>query len=222
MSEEKKDTREAYTTPDHFAETRFEEKKSVFYGWAAPITSEQEAADLIDQAHKTYPDAKHHVYAWILGGKVMQNKYSDDGEPSGTAGIPVLDVLRKNRIEDGIIIVTRYFGGILLGGGGLVRAYTASAALALKESTPVKMQRCCTFEVIATYSDFEKIKRTLPDSDFTLDVKNYSAEVLAAAACPEHKKDALLRYLADTSNGRASVKYLGSSFYKSGSVIVPL
>lgn len=221
MLEEAVDKRESFITMDHFAVSKIDEKKSIFHGWASPIKSEQDAYDLVEKAKKQYPDAKHHVYAWIIGGKIQRNKYSDDGEPTGTAGMPVFDVLRKNNIEDGIIIVTRYFGGILLGSGGLVRAYTSAAVKALKESSPVCMSRCFTFNLKTTYSDFEKIKRVLMEPSFNVIVNEYGSNISASVTCVENKRDALLRYVADTSNGKASLEYIGTTYQKSNFILLP-
>ncbi len=214
-SEQTADRRETYRTLDHFAAVRFEEKRSVFYGWAGPIRSEEEALELIEKAKKEYPDAGHHVYAWIAGGPPLRNKYSDDGEPGGTAGLPVFDVLRKNRLEDAIVIVIRYFGGILLGSGGLLRAYTETAVRAIREAAPVQMQQCVVFRLLTTYSDLEKIKRTAGDSFFTVDVREYASDVRADVCCPENKRDALLRLIADLSSGRASLEFDGYAWQKS-------
>ncbi len=221
MNEESMDKRESFITMDRFAITKVEEKKSIFHGWASPIHSEQDAFDLIEKAKKQYPDAKHHVYAWILGGNVLRNKYSDDGEPGGTAGMPVFDVLRKNNVEDAIIIVTRYFGGTLLGSGGLVRAYTSTAVKALEESRPVWMKRCLLFDLRTTYADLEKIKRMLNDPAFTIEVNEYGDVVKAVVTCLENKRDALFRSVADCSNGRASLDFIGSSYRKSEFMLLP-
>lgn len=212
--------RESYFTIDHFAAVRFEEKKSVFYGWASPITSEQDAISIINNAKSRYPDAKHHVYAWLLGGRIRQNKYSDDGEPIGTAGIPVFDVLRKNHIEDGIIIVIRYFGGILLGGGGLVRAYTNAAVSALKEAQTVTMKRYMSYTVKMNYPEYEKIKRSLSEPDFYIDVKDYGIDIVAEISCVIQKNDILHEIIADISNGKASLVLTGDTMKKSGPVIL--
>ncbi len=209
------DNKMFFFTLDHFATVMYEEKKSCFYGWASPINSEKEATDLIQAAKKQYPDAKHHVYAWILSNDVIKNKYSDDREPAGTAGMPVLDALRKNFIENAIVIVIRYFGGILLGGGGLVRAYTTSAVLAIKESEIIKMELCASYDLVATYSDFEKIKRCVHDNTYNIEVKDFSNTVISEISCKTNDKDALIKFIADTSNGRASLIFKGSSYKKS-------
>ena len=101
------------------------ERRSVFLGYASPVTTEEEALEFVAKIKKRHSDATHNVYAYILRGSI--SRFSDDGEPHGTAGLPVLEVLRKEDVTDAVIVVTRYFGGILLGAGGLVRAYSASA-----------------------------------------------------------------------------------------------
>lgn len=221
MTDELIDNRDSYITIDHFATVRFEEKKSVFYGWASPVSSEKDAIDLIRKAKSQYPDAKHHVYGWHVCGKIQQNKYSDDGEPVGTAGLPVFDVLRKNHIEDGIIIVIRYFGGILLGGGGLVRAYTNTAVQALKEALPVIMRRYISYSLIVDYSCYEKIKRSLSEPDFYVEVKDYGIDIRAEVSCVENKKDSLHKIIADISNGKAFLELKEIVYKKSEPVILP-
>ncbi len=229
MLMESNDPRESYITMGHFATAKTEEKKSVFHGWANPIRSEQEAVELVEKAKKQFPDARHHVYAWILGGSSQRNKYSDDGEPGGTAGLPILNVMRKNIIEDAILIVTRYFGGTLLGTGGLVRAYTSTALSALKASDPVSMMRCRIYELKTSYAGIEKIRRAfsgfiLPADIslplFTLEVTEYGDEVKAMVTCPESKQDALYRSVADSSNGQASLSYIGTHYRKSGLIFL--
>lgn len=208
--------RESYITLDHFAKAELIEKKSVFFAWASPIESEKDAAELIAKARAKYPDARHHVYAWVLGGNEQRNKYSDDGEPSGTAGLPVLDILRKNSVEDAIIIVTRYFGGTLLGTGGLVRAYSGAAALALQESVPVTVCKCAVFECTATYSDFERIKRTLKDCCIAISVIDYNENILFEIVQTHIKKEALVPAFNDAGCGRASIKFKGTRYVKTG------
>lgn len=220
INDEPSDYRDSYITINHFATSRTDEKKSVFHGWASPISSEQDATELIKKAKTQYPDAKHHVYAWLLGGKTQLNKYSDDGEPIGTAGLPVFDVLRKNHIEDGIIIIIRYFGGILLGGGGLVRAYTNAAVQSLKTAQPVMMKSYLSYRLKMNYPDYEKIKRCLLEPDFYVDVIEYGTEINAAISCAVDKKDALHTIIADISNGKASLEFTEKIYKKSGPVIL--
>ena len=115
------------------AEAEIEEKKSIFIGYAAPVSSEDEAKAIVAAKKKEFSDATHNVWAYYLDGGIHV-RYSDDGEPQGTAGIPVLNVLKMSGATDMVVVVTRYFGGTLLGAGGLVRAYSASAKAALDAS----------------------------------------------------------------------------------------
>ena len=119
-----------YKTPTIEAHGEFTEKRSRFIGYCKPVTSEEEATRFISQIRSKHWDARHNVYAYSLREGNIK-RYSDDGEPSGTAGMPVLDVIVKNEVFDVCVVVTRYFGGILLGTGGLVRAYSQAAKLAL-------------------------------------------------------------------------------------------
>ena len=112
-----------YTTLEQEGEAEFVEKKSVFIGHAAPVKSEEEAQAFVKRYKNTYMDARHNVWAYLMKGEIVA-RYSDDGEPQGTAGVPVLDTIRKSGVTDAVVVVTRYFGGILLGAGGLVRAYS--------------------------------------------------------------------------------------------------
>ena len=121
---------ELYTTVRNEASAEFEEKRSVFIGHAKHITSEQEALDFVKQIKKKYYDARHNVYAYVLSSAPVM-RYSDDGEPQGTAGVPMLEAIRKSGVEDCVVVVTRYFGGILRGAGGLVRAYSHGTSVAL-------------------------------------------------------------------------------------------
>ena len=114
-----------YKTVRKNAQDQFVEKRSRFIGYACPVQTEQEALDFITSKKSEHWDASHNVYAYILRDGTM--RFSDDGEPQGTAGMPVLDVLRKSGVTDVVTVATRYFGGILLGGGGLVRAYSHTA-----------------------------------------------------------------------------------------------
>ncbi|MHB1453314.1 MAG: IMPACT family protein [Saccharofermentanales bacterium] len=209
-------SRESYVTPDHFAKAEFVEKKSIFYAWVSPIRSEKDAAGLIAEARAQYPDARHHVYAWTLGGNEQRNKYSDDGEPSGTAGLPVLDILRKNSVEDAVIIVVRYFGGTLLGTGGLVRAYSEAAALALQASVPVTVSKCAVFECTASYSDFERIRRALKNSGSTISVLEYSENIVFEIVQPYEKKETLIPAFNDAGCGRASINFKEIRYVKIG------
>ena len=146
---------DSYITVRKYASFEYEDRKSVFIGEALPVSTEDEALSFIDSVKKKYPDARHHVYAYVLRDNSIM-RFTDDGEPQGTAGMPVLDVIRKNGITDIAVVVTRYFGGTLLGTGGLVRAYTAAALGAVKEAEIITYDVYTTLKIEASYSDYQK------------------------------------------------------------------
>ena len=124
----------SYKTIKSFSSSEIIIQKSRFIGWAAPVSSEKDALDLIQKAKDTYKDASHHCYAYTLGTNMGIMRYSDAGEPSGTAGLPMMEVIKRQSVCNCCAVVIRYFGGILLGAGGLLRAYSQSCSLALQTS----------------------------------------------------------------------------------------
>ena len=146
---------ESYITIHKYASFEYEDRKSIFIGEARPVTTEDEALAFIDAVKKRYPDARHHVYAYVLRENSIM-RFSDDGEPQGTAGMPVLDVIRKNGLTNTVIVVTRYFGGTLLGTGGLVRAYTAAALGAIENAEIITYDVYVSVNIETTYSDYQK------------------------------------------------------------------
>ena len=151
-----------YITIKDFAEASFTEKHSEFIGYVKPVKTNDEAVEFINEIRARHRKATHNVYAYILrDGNI--SRYSDDGEPQGTAGIPVLEVLKKRGLTDICCVVTRYFGGILLGGGGLVRAYSHSASLAVNCAQIMDMQECYRVFINSDYSLYGKINYVLPE-----------------------------------------------------------
>jgi hypothetical protein len=142
-----------YRTVGGEAQAAFTERRSRFIGTIRPVISEEEALAFLQEKKKEAWDATHNVYAYCIreGGV---RRYSDDGEPQGTAGIPVLDVLQKNGLTDCAVVVTRYFGGILLGGGGLVRAYSHAAALAVEAAGVREMVLCDGLTIVCDYGQY--------------------------------------------------------------------
>ena len=138
-------------------DSRIEVKKSVFIGRSFHISSPEEAAEYLAQERKKYPDARHLCYAWVTGGENSRQKSSDDGEPQGTAGQPLLEILTSNGFTDSMICVTRYFGGTLLGTGGLVRAYTDAAKAALDVSDVRTVSHKAVMKLTMSYNDSGKI-----------------------------------------------------------------
>ena len=146
-----------YKTVQNEAQSEFAEKRSRFIGYCKPVSNEQEAVDFINSKRGEHWNATHNVYAYSLREGNIK-RYSDDGEPSGTAGMPVLDVITKNEIYDVCIVVTRYFGGVLLGTGGLVRAYSQGAKVALEAGNVVMMQNCLICQTRCSYNQYGKVR----------------------------------------------------------------
>lgn len=207
--------RDSYITLSKNAAIEYKDRKSVFHAMASPISSDIDANNFIENARKKYPDATHLVYAWILGGKEIRNKYTDDGEPSGTAGLPVLDILRKRGIEDAIIVVIRYFGGTLLGTGGLVKAYSSAAGMAVDIAGKAKMIKADKYLCESDYSDFEKINIFLEKSNFQMENPQYGEKVKFYILCPYNKKETLLRALNDITGGRVLIEFIKTCYIKS-------
>lgn len=189
-------------TLSNAAEESYEVKKSVFIANAKPVNSAEEAMEFVDEIRRKYPDARHNVYAWIVKGEVLMQKYSDDGEPSGTGGLPVLSVLTKNDITDAAVVVTRYFGGILLGKGGLIRAYTKAAALAVREANPMTLEMCIRFAVEVDYKMSEKLIYDIRTNDYLIENIEYGAGVIAYCLIPSHKGEEFVDFIINRSNGR--------------------
>ncbi len=170
-------TEKVYTTLAGEGTDVYEEKRSEFIGIATHIENESDAQALIKRIRAEHYDARHTVYAYVCSSGNVQ-RYSDDGEPQGTAGIPVLDVIRKSGLEDVCIVVTRYFGGTLLGAGGLVRAYTAAAKMAVDRAGVVTYQTFSELRLVLSYSDYPKILAKLPVYGAKIDNTEFGTEVI--------------------------------------------
>ena len=194
---------EDYTTLKGYGTYSYEEKKSVFIGECMPVKSENEALSFINNIKKKYSDARHHVYAYILKENSIM-RFSDDHEPQGTAGLPVLDSMRKKGIVDAVVVVTRYFGGTLLGTGGLVRAYTEAAVGAVEAANVITftMFRNCSIEV--SYSDYQKIQTVLSSFSFRTEQTDYRENVTIEGRVLLPDEDALFEAISEHTGGRAT------------------
>lgn len=200
-----------YITVRKYASFEYEDRKSVFIGEAAPVSTEEDAIRFIEAVKKKYPDASHHVYAYVLRENSIM-RYSDDREPQGTAGMPVLDVIRKGQCTDVVIVVTRYFGGTLLGTGGLVRAYTSAAAGAVKEAEIITYDLFSEVEVNSSYSDYQRIGNVFTELDFcTLDTR-FTDAVTLTGMIRSVSVNTLIDNLTHISGGRIKCKILGEKY----------
>lgn len=200
-----------YTTLEKAAKAEIIEKKSRFIGYASPVKTEEAAIDFLNGIRKKHSDATHNVYAYLLReGNIT--RYSDDGEPSGTAGLPVLDIIRKNNFEDAVIVVTRYFGGTLLGTGGLVRAYSAAAKAAAEAARIVTYKAFSEFELKCGYADYEKVRFELENFGVLIDHTDFSDEVSLKLAVKEEMYEIFVNKLSEMSGGRLKPEKTGSRF----------
>lgn len=165
------------------------------------IDSPEQAAAFLAEERKKYPDARHLCYAWVLGGDSARQKSSDDGEPQGTAGQPLLELLTSNGFTDTLVCVTRYFGGTLLGKGGLKRAYTDSGRLALNNGEPVKLVPAVRWNESCSYPFFEVLSRKAANSGWSIENPVYGQDVTFDITVPEQMEQEFTRFCLDQSGG---------------------
>ncbi|MCM1022965.1 MAG: YigZ family protein [Prevotella sp.] len=200
-----------YSTVKGSAEASFIEKKSEFIGYVRHAETEEEAVSFINEIRASHRKARHNVYAYILR-EGNTSRYSDDGEPQGTAGVPVLEVLRKEGLTDVCCVVTRYFGGILLGGGGLVRAYSHSAKIAVDAAEKLVMCLCRPVTVTADYNLYGKIAYALPEFEVKLLDTDYAENVTVKMLVKKDMLSPLIEKLTDVANGKISIVQ-GDEYY---------
>ena len=200
-----------YRTVKEFNSDEYIVKRSRFIGYAKPVTTVDEANAFIAEIKSKHWDATHNVYAYILreGGV---KRYSDDGEPQGTAGVPVLDVLEKENVVDVVVVVTRYFGGILLGGGGLVRAYSHSAKIGLDSAKIITMALCLDLEVKCDYTFYGKLGAFLANEGAVILDTQFTDEVKVAFRIKSDFLNELNKKLTELSNGRVSATVVSENF----------
>lgn len=194
-----------YKTVLENASDEFVEKRSRFIGYCKPVKTEQEAIDFINEKRSEHWNATHNVYAYSLREGNIK-RYSDDGEPSGTAGMPVLDVIVKNEIFDVVVVVTRYFGGVLLGTGGLVRAYSHGSKIAVEAAKPVIMQNCLVCEARCAYNQYGKVSSLIIGVGAAVDDTVYESDVLVKFHIKPDLLGTLNKKLADATSGGVTVE----------------
>ena len=202
---------ELYTTLAGEGSEEFEEKRSVFIGHAKHVKSEDEAMEFIKSKKKEYSDATHNCWAYHLKGGIVA-RYSDDGEPQGTAGVPMLEAIRKSGVDDCVVVVTRYFGGVLLGAGGLVRAYSHGTSIALNAAKIVTYEKYTEMELSCSYSDYQKYSVILPSFGAIIDDTDFSDKVVLRFAVKEILADKLTLKITETSGGRDKPEKTGERF----------
>lgn len=201
-----------YKTVLENASDEFVEKRSRFIGYCKPVKTEQEAIDFINEKRSEHWNATHNVYAYSLREGNIK-RYSDDGEPSGTAGMPVLDVIVKNEIFDVVVVVTRYFGGVLLGTGGLVRAYSHGSKIALEAAKPVIMQNCLVCEARCAYNQYGKVSSLIIGVGAAVDDTVYESDVLVKFHIKPDLLSTLNKKLADATSGEVTVEQKDEQYF---------
>lgn len=200
-----------YTTLAGAASAELVERKSRFIGHAAHVTTEAEAIAFVNKIRAEHSQATHNVYAYMTKENNIQ-RYSDDNEPQGTAGIPVLDVIRKSGFTDAVIVVTRYFGGILLGAGGLVRAYSAAAKLAVDAARIVTYEQYTEFSLAVSYSDYQKLQYDFPAFGIIVDSSDFAESVKLKLAIKDIRYEEYVKRLSEMTGGRIEPKKTGNRF----------
>ncbi len=207
MSQEK----ELYTTLSGEGSGEFEEKRSVFLCHAKHITTEEEAQEFIKSKKKEFSDATHNCWAYLLKGGITA-RYSDDGEPQGTAGVPMLEAIRKKGVEDAVVVITRYFGGVLLGAGGLVRAYSHGVSVAFDAARVVTYEKYTELSLECSYSDYQKYAVLLPVYNALTDNTDFSDKVKISFAVKEEFVGELCEKIKEMSGGRDMPETVGERY----------
>ena len=200
-----------YKTIKAPVKSSFIEKRSEFIGYICPVKTNEVAIDFINTIKSEHRKARHNVYAYIIRDNNIV-RYSDDGEPQGTAGGPVLDVLQKQGLTDICCVVTRYFGGILLGGGGLVRAYSHSTALAVEAAEIMHMYYCVSVSLNMDYELYGKVNYILPEFEVKQVSSDFGNDVKLLVSVKSELYENLCQKLIDVTNGRIKIDVINELY----------
>lgn len=191
----------------------YEEKKSVFIGYVKRCESEEEAKEFVSKIKNKHKDARHNCYAYVVGKNMGIQRYSDDGEPQGTAGIPILDVIKKRNLTDVAVVVTRYFGGILLGAGGLVRAYTKAASEAITCGEIVEKVSGREVKLKISYDLLGKIQYLCSTNNYYIENTEYSDNVEVQLYIEEEKLNEFKQKTIEATNGKIEISEDDAEYY---------
>lgn len=206
-----------YLTVKKAADDRFEEKKSVFIGYVCRVNSEDEAKAFVASIKTKHKDARHNCWAYMVGENMNIQRYSDDGEPQGTAGIPILEVIKKSGITDCAVVVTRYFGGILLGAGGLTRAYTKGASIAIKAAGVVEKVNGFRLGVTLSYDLFGKVQYICGENNWHIENTEYTDEVKLYILAEESEAEEIKSQIVESTSGKVIIeKDMEGIYFKEG------
>ena len=199
-----------YRVPAGTGQAELTEKRSRFIGHVWRVTSEEEARRKVSEVKSAHHDARHNCWCYLIGDSIL--RYADDGEPQGTAGLPMLEVFRREEITDVCCVVTRYFGGILLGTGGLARAYAAAARLALEDAGTAVMQHWKSFKIRCPYALFERVKSEIQLSGGAVGHVDYGADVTVRALVLGKDAEEFSVRLSDLSSGAVTAEEAGEEY----------
>lgn len=203
----------AYITIRDRGEDRFEEKKSEFIGYAKRVESEEEAKEFVNEIKSMHKQARHNCWAYVIGQNYGIQRYSDDGEPQGTAGIPILEVMKKQGITDCAIVVTRYFGGILLGAGGLTRAYIKGASIALKAAGVVEKVEGIKLSIEIDYDLIGKIQYLCGQNNWHIEDSEYADKVKLYIYAQKEIAPIIEKEVTEATNGKAVISKAEEGIY---------
>ncbi len=200
-----------YKTVAREAEAEFTEKRSRFIAQVAPVQNEEEALAFLEKVRTRHREARHNVYAYICRENNI-SRFSDDGEPSGTAGLPVLNVLTRQGLTDVCIVVTRYFGGVLLGAGGLARAYGKSAADGVIAAGACEMIYSEVFSVTVPYPLLDRLRHVLEEKQFQILDTAFGAMPTLTICTESTRKDELISALTNVAGGKLAITPSGARY----------
>lgn len=203
-----------YKTLHEFGMDEIIIEKSTFIGYAKPIKTEEEAIEFVNEIKKKHKDATHNVWAYTIGENMNIQRYSDDGEPQGTAGIPTLEVIKKEDLRDVVVVVTRYFGGIKLGAGGLVRAYTKGAKVGIEAGIVIEKVKYSEVKIKIEYTQLGRIQNEIMNLGFKVKDTIYSEDVELIVYVRNEEAKSLMDRIIDITSGTADVS-LGEEYYLS-------
>ena len=201
-----------YKTVDGFGKDEYIIDKSRFIGYSKPIETEEEALDFIAEISKNHYDATHNTYAYVVGENSIIQRFSDDGEPSGTAGVPILEVLKKEDMRNTVVVVTRYFGGIKLGAGGLIRAYTKGAKIGIDSGKIVKRTEHLELKLRLDYTLYGSVENFLIVNNYLVDETTYDEMVNIFLAIKYDDVDIFSKEVVDLTSDNIEIVEVGRRY----------
>lgn len=202
-----------YKTINNKSSVQLIEKRSKFIGYASPVISEEEALDFIGKVKALHWDAKHNVYAYDIIEDGRQ-RYSDDSEPKGTAGLPIIEIIKKEGLKNIVVVVTRYFGGVLLGKGGLIRAYSSAAKMAIDAAQIVNMSLCKLYDLTTDYNFYAKVSSLITSNFGFVDNTDFTDKVKITFHIKDIYIDSLMIKINDATAGNFDIKVIKEVFLK--------